>query len=134
MSKFKLLTFEDYMDGIISTRLYIRDADDILLSKLFILRRILLHFGFGTVISLANEVMTNILGYVDDNYVSLEALNTDEELISVFLFDNVDFAPCECCRDIVYTEANTLCTDCNNDKDKVYKNLYKVITSHWDNQ
>lgn len=134
MSKFKLLTFEDYMDGIISTRLYIRDADDILLSKLFILRRILLHFGFGTVISLANELMTGILNYVDSNHDVLKELKTDAEIIAVFLFDNKDFAPCECCRDIVYTEANTLCTDCNNDKDKVYKNLYKVITSHWDNQ
>ena len=78
--------------------------------------------------------MSGILNYVDSNHDVLKELKTDDEIIAVFLFDNKDFAPCECCRDIVYTEANTLCTDCNNDKDKVYKNLYKVITSHWDNQ
>lgn len=133
MSKFKLLTFEEYMDRLITSRITVRADDDILVAKLLIFRRILLQFGFGTVIHISNEVMTDILGYVDDNYVSLEALNTDEELISVFLFDNVDFAPCECCRDITYIKTNILCLDCTSDVQQT-KFLYNVITSHWDNQ
>lgn len=133
MSKFDILTFEDYMDRLISIRLSIRDADEILLSKLFIFRRIMLQFGFGTVINLPSNIMTNLLGYVDDNYTSLVDLKTDEELISVFLFDNTDFDYCKCCHDVVYTKTSILCLDCESNKQQA-KYIYNVITSHWDNQ